>query len=267
MFYKLLYCTKKRKSSVNKHSIQVLIYFSLQKYIIKSSHRNIEAGTIENSSSSRDPSKQQLWLPHQQPSREQGSQQLILGLTAWSHTQLQHDSPGTGWGGAGQEPPGPWVSLWGQPQSEEQPGVLLSASSSPKPKGTQSCCRGCVTPQTSQSTKVFIPARIPPLLAASAPCPSSTQVPPAPRRHNTPGSTGCWWGVQGLSGSSQLGRIRPPQGQDVHPTPQDVTLLPIPPSPEPSSAPRMSLALGGPGTIPCAGSWESTGKPQVGNSL
>lgn len=88
-----------------------------------------------------------------------------------------------GWGRT--TAPGSWVSLWGQPQPKEQPGVLFSASSSPKPKGIQLFCGGCVTPQISQSTKIFIQASIPPLLAACPPHPSSTRVPPAPRRRST----------------------------------------------------------------------------------
>lgn len=113
-----------------------------------------------------------------------------------------------------------------------------------------------------------------PFLLFLQPLPPAPAAPrsPQPLAGTTPqgaqGAGGVCRGCQAAaSWAGSPSHPRPPQGQDVHPTPQDVTLLPIPPSPEPSSAPRMSLALGGPGTIPCAGSWESTGKPQVGNSL
>lgn len=215
------------------------------------------------------PSKQR-WLPHHQRSREQG----LTAAHPGAHCMATHPTPaGQPWDRLGWDrmrAPGPWVSLWGQPQPKEQPGVVLSASSSPKPKGTRFFCGGYVTPQTSQSTKVFIPAPTPsscsryplPQQYPGSPSPSQTQ---HPREHRV--LVGCVGAVR----HQQLGRVpflpQTSSGADVHPTPQDVTPLPILPSPEPSSAPRTSLGTWGSWTIPCAASLGSTGKPQVGNSL
>lgn len=223
--------------------------FSLQKYIIKSSHRNIKAGTIENSSSSRETH------PSNSPGSHTTSPAQGRAHSSSSRGSLHGHTPTSSRTALGQAGLGQDES----PQALGPPsGVSLNPRSSlgscsqhpppPKPKGTQFFCGGCHPSNLSEHQSLH-PTPTPPLLAA---CPPTQQQPgppsPSQAQHPREHRVRCAGAVrpagQGPLDTPDLlrGRISP------HTPGCDTSAYP--PSPEPSSAPRMSQGTLGLGTIP-----------------
>lgn len=213
--------------------------FSLQKYIIKSSHRNIKAGTIENSSSSRethpsDSPGSHTTSPAQSRAHSSSSRGSLHGHTPTS------SKTALGQAGLGQDE---------SPQALGSPsGVSLNPRSSlgscsqhpppPKPKGTRFFCGGCHPSNLSEHQSLH-PTPTPPLLAACPPHPAAPGSPQPLAGAAPQGAQGevCWGCQAAASWAGSPSYPRPPQGQDIPPTPRGVTPLPIPPPRSPPLPP------------------------------
>lgn len=211
---------------------------------------------------------QQPWLPHHQPSTEQGSQQLIPGLTAWTHTQLQQDSPGTGWGGEEQEPQAPGspsgVSL--NPRSSSG-----SCSQHPPPPNPKALLRGMCHSSNLSEHRSLHPSSHSPSSRSLSPPLQQHLGPPSPSQAQHPREHRMLVGCAGAVRQQPAGQGPLPaqtsSGAGCLPHTPGCDTSPYPPLPRALICPQDEPGLLGAGDHPSCWLLEEHREASGGNSL